>query len=150
LGEAMRWIEGRCLSYGTTVPYLLALDLLRSLCGIAETDTREAIAEKLCSTLQEVGMDPEHDAALLLHLLGIEAGNGIPGRSSPETVKAQVFATLRQVLIESSRSRPLVLLVEDLHWIDKVSDEFLAFLAESVGGARILLLSTYRPGYGPP
>ena len=150
LGEAMRWVEGRCLSYGTTVPYLLVLDLLRGICGIVETDTPEVIAEKLSSALRAVGMEPDDDAPPLLHLLGIEDGGDSPARSSPEAVKAKAFPILSQLIVGSSRSRPLVLLLEDLHWIDKVSHEFLASLAGSIGGARILLLATYRPGYRPP
>jgi len=103
LGEAMRWVEGRCLSYGTTVPYLLVLDLLRGICGIVETDTPEVIAEKLSLALREVGMEPEDDGALLLHLLGIEAGGDASARSSPEAVKAKAFAILSQLIVGSSR-----------------------------------------------
>ena len=150
LGEATTWVEGQCLSYATAIPYLLVLDLLRGRCGIVETDTPEIIADKLRSALHEAGMDCDHDAPLLLHLLGIGPGGDTTALSNPETVKAKAFEILRQLFINSSRSIPLVLLLEDLHWIDKVSDEFLAFLAESVGSARILLLATYRPGYRPP
>ena len=150
LGEAMIWIEGRCLSYGTSVPYLLVLDLLRGLCRIGDTDMPGIVEEKLRSALGQVGMDPERDAPLLLHLLGIEAGGNALAVSSPEAVKAKAFQLLCQLFVNSSRPRPLVLMLEDLHWIDEVSDEFLAFLAESVGGARILLLATYRPGYRSP
>jgi predicted ATPase len=46
--------------------------------------------------------------------------------------------------------RPLVLVLEDLHWVDRISEEFLGFLAENIGDARILMLATYRPGYRPP
>src|SRR5713101_3839047 len=53
------WVEGRCVSYGTAIPYWLLLDLLRSNCGIVETDTQEAITERVRSRLLEVGMDSE-------------------------------------------------------------------------------------------
>ena len=49
-----------------------------------------------------------------------------------------------------SLERPLVLVLEDLHWVDKISEEFLGFLAENIGETRILMLATYRPGYRPP
>ena len=73
------WVEGRCLSYGTAIPYLLALDLLRSNCGIVETDPPEAIAEKVRSGLREVGMDPDQDGPVLLHLLGIKGTGRLAG-----------------------------------------------------------------------
>src|SRR6516162_9292017 len=70
------WVEGRCLSYGTQIPYLLALDLLRSNWGIGEADTPEAITDKVHLGLQAVGMDPDQDGAVLLHLLEIKNGDG--------------------------------------------------------------------------
>src|SRR5262249_9792818 len=74
--ESATWVEGRCLSYGTSIPYLLVIDLLRSNCGIVETDTPEAIAEKVRSGLSEVGLDPDQDGPVLLHLLGIDTAAG--------------------------------------------------------------------------
>ena len=144
------WVEGRCVSYGTAIPYWLLLDLLRSNCGIVETDTPEAIIEKVRSGLQEVGMDPEQDSPVLLHLLGVREIDGSPALSNPEAVKAKAFEVFRQLSIKGSRSRPLVLVLEDLHWVDKISEEFLGFLAENAPDARILMLATYRPGIPSP
>ena len=69
---------------------------------------------------------------------------------SPETIKTRTFDTLRQMSLRGSRQRPLLLEVEDLHWIDKTSEDYLMSLVESLVGAPILLLGTYRPGYRPP
>jgi class 3 adenylate cyclase/tetratricopeptide (TPR) repeat protein len=144
------WLEGRCLSYGTAIPYLPILDLLRSNCGIAETDSREAIAEKVCSGLTRVEMDPEQDGPVLFHLLGIKDLSGSPALSNPEAVKAMTFEIFRKIIVKLSLERPLVLLLEDLHWIDKISEELLGFLAENVPNARLFILASYRPGYRPP
>jgi class 3 adenylate cyclase/tetratricopeptide (TPR) repeat protein len=148
--ERVTWIEGRCVSYGTAIPYLLLLDLLRSNCGILETDTPEAIIEKVRSGLERVGMDPDQDSPVLLHLLGVKDAGAAPALSNPEAVKAKTFEIFRQVSIKLSLERPLVLVLEDLHWVDKISEEFLGFLAENIAEARILVLATYRPGYRPP
>jgi class 3 adenylate cyclase/tetratricopeptide (TPR) repeat protein len=144
------WVEGRCVSYGTAIPYWLLLDLLRSNCGIIETDTPEIITEKVRLALQELGMDAEQDGAILLHLLGIKDLGGSPTLLNPEAVKAKAFEIFRQINISASLKRALVLVLEDLHWVDKISEEFLGFLAENAPDARILLLGTYRPGYRPP
>lgn len=150
LGEGrMTWVEGRCLSYGAGIPYWLALDVLRGNCGILETDTPDAITEKIRSGLEEVGMDAAEHASILLHLLEVKDAANEPALSNPEVVKRKAFETLRQLSLNASRQRPLVLVLEDLHWIDAISDEFLGVLAESVRDARILLLATYRPGYRP-
>ena len=144
------WIEGRCVSYGTAIPYWLLLDLLRSNCGIVETDTPVAIIDKVRSGLQEVRMDPEQDAPVLQHLLGVDDLGGSPALSNPEAVKAKAFEIFQQISVKGSRLRPIVLVLEDLHWVDKISEEFVGFLAENAPGARILMLATYRPGYRPP
>jgi class 3 adenylate cyclase/tetratricopeptide (TPR) repeat protein len=144
------WVEGRCLSYGTAIPYLLALDLLRSNCGIAETDAPDIVAEKVYASLGEVGMDPDEEGPVLLHLLEVKDVADSPTLSNPEAVKSKAFETLRQLTVKRSVQRPLILILEDLHWVDKISEEFLGFLAESVRDARVLLLATYRPGYRPP
>jgi class 3 adenylate cyclase len=149
LGDGrVTWVEGRCVSYGAAIPYWLVLDLLRSHCGIIETDTPEAITRKVRSALEEVGM-PDEDSSVLLHLLGIKDAGSVPAPSNPEAVKAKTFEVLRQLWINGSRRRPLVLVLEDLHWVNKTSEELLGFLAQNIPGARILMLATYRPGYRP-
>src|SRR6516162_3246218 len=148
--ESVTWVEGRCLSYGTSIPYLLVIDLLRGYCGIVEADTPDAIAEKVRSSLFEVGLDPDQDGPVLLHLLGIKDIAGSPAPSNPEAVRAKIFEVFRRLSIGGSRRRPLILVLEDLHWVDKVSEELLGVLAEDVSGAPIFLLAAYRPGYQPP
>jgi class 3 adenylate cyclase/tetratricopeptide (TPR) repeat protein len=144
------WVEARCLSYGTAIPYLLVLDLLRSNCGILETDEPDAVVEKVRASLREVGMDPDQDGPVLFHLLEIKDLTGLPILSNPEAVKDKAFETLRKLAVKGSQQRPLILVIEDLHWVDKISEELLGFLVENVRDVRVLLLATYRPGYRPP
>jgi predicted ATPase len=80
----------------------------------------------------------------------VQAGTEGLAMLSPETIKTRTFDTLRQMSLRGSRQRPLIFEVEDLHWIDKTSEDYLMSLMESLAGAPILLLGTYRPGYRPP
>ncbi len=105
---------------------------------------------KVRSGLERIGIDPDQDSPVLLHLLGVKDAETAPVLANPEAVKAKTFDIFRQVAIKLSLERPLVLVLEDLHWVDKISEEFLGFLAENTGDARILMLATYRPGYRPP
>jgi class 3 adenylate cyclase len=100
--ERVSWIEGRCVSYGTAIPYWLLLDLLRSHCAMIETDTPEIISEKVRQALRELEMDAEQDSPILLHLLGIKDLGGSSGSLNPEAVKAKAFEILRQVSIKGS------------------------------------------------
>jgi tetratricopeptide (TPR) repeat protein len=149
-GGRVNWVEGRCVSYGTAIPYWLLLDLLRSNCGIIETDPQDAIINKVRSRLQAVGMALDEDGPVLLHLLGISDVGDVPALTNPEASKTKAFATLYRLCEQASEQRPLVLAIEDLHWIDQISEEFLGFLAEKAADRRILILATYRPEYSPP
>jgi class 3 adenylate cyclase len=149
VGEEATWLEGRCLSYGSTIPYLPFLDLLRGVCSIAGTDAPERAAEKVRATLQTLGIDPGERAALLLRLLGLEEPDETVRALGGEVLAARTLDTLRQVWLRSSRRRPLVLVVEDVHWIDPASETCLAGLAEALGRASVLLVTSYRPGYRP-
>ena len=145
--RSLTCLEGRCLSYGSSIPYLPVLDVLRQNCGITETDSPETIAQKVEWSLREVDMDPAEVAPYLLHLLGIKEGTGSLASLSPEVVQARSFDALRQMMFKGSRRRPLVILVEDLQWIDRTSEAYAASLAESIASSRVLMVLTYRPGY---
>jgi class 3 adenylate cyclase/DNA-binding winged helix-turn-helix (wHTH) protein/predicted ATPase len=150
LGERrLTYRAGRCFSYGSTMPYLPVLDLLRHHCGITDTDSPQDITAKIHRGLQEVGMGPEMWAPVLLHLLGLEEGTNPLAALSPEARKARILTAFTQMCLNGSRQLPLILEVEDLHWIDPSSDECLAALVERMAGAPLLVLVTYRPGYRP-
>ena len=149
LGDGATWLEGRCLSYGVAIPYLPVLDLLRGACGIAELDSPERAADKVRATLQALGLDPGERAPYLLHLLGLKEPDEAVRALGGDVLMARTLDTLRQVWLRSTRRRPLVLAVEDLHWIDPASETCLVALAEMLAGASLLLIATYRPGYRP-
>jgi class 3 adenylate cyclase/predicted ATPase len=143
-------LEGRCLSYGSTIPYHPIVDLLRNNCALTENESPEHIAEKIHVALQEVGMDPEESAPYLLQLLGVKEGTESIAVLTPEAIRTHTFDTLKQMSLKGSQQRPLIIEIEDLHWIDHTSQEYLAAFVESLPGAAVLLLTTYRPGYRPP
>ena len=118
LAHGVAYLEGRCLSYGSAMPYLPVLDWLRAHCGITPADSDDAITAKVCGRLQAVGLEPDMEAPYLLHLLGVEAATVQVAGSSPDALKAHTLATLRQLWLKSSQQHPLILAVEDLHWSD--------------------------------
>ncbi len=143
------YLEGRCLSYGSASPYHPILDVLRHNCGITDTDSPETITEKVQLSLQEVGLDAEESAPYLLQVLGLKDGTEPIAMLTPEAVRTRTFETLRQMSLNGAQRRPLIFEVEDLHWVDKTSEDYMATLVESLAGVPILLLTTYRPGYQP-
>jgi class 3 adenylate cyclase/tetratricopeptide (TPR) repeat protein/DNA-binding XRE family transcriptional regulator len=149
-GRQITYLEGRCLSFGGSVPYLPIVDVVRANCGIVETDPPEVVVQKVRFGLQEVGLNADRHAPYVLHLLGLGEGVTVLSQLSAEAVKSRMFETLRTWSLHGSRRRPLIIAVEDLHWVDRSSEEYLASLAECLAGAPILLMCTWRPGYRPP
>jgi predicted ATPase len=148
--KRVTYLEGRCLSYGSSIPYHPLIDILRHNCDIIETDSPETINEKVRFALHEVGMDSEESAPYLLQLLGVKAGTEPMVVLTPEAIRTRTFETLKQMSLQGSQQRPLIFEIEDLHWIDHTSQDYLASFVESLPGAAILILTTYRPGYRPP
>jgi transcriptional regulator with AAA-type ATPase domain/tetratricopeptide (TPR) repeat protein len=147
-GKPVGYLEGRCVSYGAAEPYLPVLDLVKTACGVTDADPPDVVRARVQVALREVGLDPEEAGPYLLHLLGLAEPR--VDALEPDAIKARIFETLRQVWVRRSRQLPLVVVVEDLHWIDTISEEFFAALAEILPGSRIFLVSTYRAGYRPP
>jgi predicted ATPase len=132
------------------MPYLPVLDLLRAYRSITPSDTTMALTEKVRHGLQTAGLDPDEQEPYLLPLLGVHTSMDRLAGLSPERCRARTFTMLRQLLLPIPASHPLVLAVENLHWIDPTPEAFLAALIEGLAGEQCLVLTTYRPGYRPP
>jgi len=143
-------IEGHCLSYGSTIPYLPVLDLIRAVCRITEADDATAAIEKIRHTLGQAGMEPGKVGPYLVDLLGYKDGTDGLDLVPPDTVKAGISETLRQITLGASHRQPLLVVIEDLHWIDQASEELVASMVDGLPGAAVLFVVTYRPGYEPP
>ena len=148
--DRVTYLVGRCLSYGSTIPYLPVLDILRRNFRLAGSDSQEALSFKVRAGLRAIGIESDEGADYILHLLGVKAAGERLAALSPEALKARTLDTLRQMILASSRERPIVFVFEDLHWIDRTSEEYVASLVESLQFTPVLFLATYRPGYRPP
>ncbi|MFL6261286.1 MAG: adenylate/guanylate cyclase domain-containing protein [Thermoanaerobaculia bacterium] len=144
------FLAGRCISYASGVPYLPILYMLRNEWGIAEADDPSTVAAKVAASLERAGMDAAESLPYLLQLLGIHEGTEKLAELSPQALQARTFRILRQLILGAGQGNLVVLEIEDLHWVDKTSEDFLAFLVEGLVAARMLLLLTYRSGYRPP
>src|SRR5499425_1715482 len=147
--QPVTYLEGRCLSYASSVPFLPVLEILRQNFGIAEAHGPESIVEKVNAGLAAVGLEPEEWSAYLLQLLGVKEGTERLAGLSPEAIKSRTLEAMRRLSLRGSRLRPIVFVVEDLHWIDKSSEEVVASMVQGLAGSPVLFHATYRPGYRP-
>ena len=146
-GEGVTWLEGHCVAYGQATPYLPVLEILRANFQIEEGDNPLQIREKLRQGLRQLDPALEGIRSFLGELLGVAGEDENLKYLDPKDKRQKTFQAIRALTGAGSQRRPLVAILEDLHWIDKTSEDYLAFLIESLPGMAHLLLTTHRPGY---
>jgi tetratricopeptide (TPR) repeat protein len=143
------YLLARCVSYGSTIPYLPVVDVVRSVFGLSDGDDFDTVEAKLGRGVRATGLEPSTCVPYLLHLLGWRAAFESLADVSPEAVRMRSLDTLWALLGAASRARLTVCAIEDLQWIDPSSEEVLFRLIERLEGSSLLVLATYRPGYQP-
>jgi class 3 adenylate cyclase len=141
--------DGRCRPYGAAIAYLPLFELVRNACGIAADDAADLAGTKIERKIKALELDVSL-AHYLRHAFGLPTGDPGVAALDPVALRARTFEALRGLLVAEAGHRPLIVLIEDLHWIDRTSEEFLAGFVDELASVPIMLLVTYRPGYSPP
>ena len=145
--EYITFLEGKCLSYSKGMPYHPIIDILKSNFDILEKDKDIEIRDKVKRGLKLIGADEASTLPYLLEVLSVK-DSGIDRISmSPEARKYRIIEALKIIVQKGSEIRPLIMAIEDLHWIDKISEDVLKNLLEIIPGAKLLLIFTYRPEF---
>jgi class 3 adenylate cyclase/tetratricopeptide (TPR) repeat protein len=138
-------LETTCVAYGRPIPYRPILELVRKYLGLLEEMTEDEIRWRADKALLMLGIEGEEPTLLLGHFLGAPAPETFINRIGGGQLKERTFAVLRDLLVRASEATPLVLIVENVHWIDPTSEEFLVQLASHIRTQRIMLLLSTRP-----
>jgi tetratricopeptide (TPR) repeat protein len=142
-------LEGRCVSYAATSPYAAVADVLRRAWALDTADGPTVAVDCVDTALRRLTLDLKALGPYLLAVLAIETAPAL-AVLSPEALRERTFDALRQVLQAHARTSPLVLLLEDLHWMDRTSDAFLGTFVETLPGVACLAIITTRPGHPVP
>lgn len=145
--DEVLWLDGRCSPYGSTQAYLPILEVLRQHLRLDANAQGDDLRRQIAAGVTALGPGLEMAIPYILHVLEVEADTSLPSNLAPEALKQRTFEALRLLLCDSAGPRPLVLAIEDLHWSDHTSVEWLTSLLEHMAGARILLVCTYRPDF---
>ena len=147
VNEDVTFLEGKCLSYGRGMAYYPFIDLLKSSFNIHMEDDDSKIREKVRTGLNLMNLDEASTLPYCLELLSV-AETGLEQISmSPEEKKERIIEALKGIVFKSSGIRSLIMAIEDLHWIDKASEEVLKNIMESIPGFNVFLIFTYRPQF---
>ncbi|MBU0545203.1 MAG: AAA family ATPase [Proteobacteria bacterium] len=145
--EDVTFLEGRCLSYSRSAAYHPIVDILKANFEIQDNDTGQQIRQKVINFLKIIQVDEPSTLPYLLELLSVKKSGIEKMQMSPEARKDRTLESLKKITLKGSELRPLIMAVEDLHWMDRSSEDALKQLLESISGSRIFLIFTYRPEF---
>ncbi len=140
-------LEAYSVSHGKASPYLPLIELLKHYFEITVEDDERKRREKVNGKVLTLDRSLEDILPYLFALLGIEEPLSALPQMDPQIRRRRTFEALKRLFLRESLNQPLMLIFEDLHWIDSETQGFLDVLSESIASARILLLVNYRPEY---
>src|SRR6185295_9404798 len=138
-------VESGSVSYGKATPYLPVIDLLKAYFKIQDRDSQRDIREKVTGKLLTLDKSLEPTLLAFLALLDVTVEDDQWQNLDPPQRRQQTLDAVKRLLLHESQVQPLVLVFEDLHWIDSETHAVLDGLVESLPTARMLLLVNYRP-----
>ncbi len=141
--------EGKCLSYGRGMAYHPLIEILKSSFEIREGDEEPEVKKKVKEGLKNLEIEEGAYLPFLLELLSVKDSGIEKFQMSPDARKDRIMEAFKRILLKLASARPLVIAFEDLHWMDKSSQETLQSFLEMIPGARILAIFTYRPEFVP-
>lgn len=151
LGDGATVLNGWCSPYAQTTALHPLVAPFEQLLGFARGDDAARRGQQLASRLAKLELDSGEATALLASFFGLPRPSGSAGAAlSPQKQLEHTLHLLVDLLVESARSRPVVLVLEDLHWSDPSTFQFLELLVAAAGTTRLLAMLTFRPVFEPP
>jgi class 3 adenylate cyclase len=145
--KGLQVLEGSAVAHGKNIPLLPILQAFRGYYGIVEQDDDRTVREKIAGRL--LLLDPgfaEH-LPVQFEFFGVPDPERPVPVMDPEAKQSQIFTVMRRVIQGTGPDDLIVTLIEDLHWMDPVSETFLEQLVDAVSGSNFLLLVNFRPEY---
>ena len=147
--QGIRVYEGRVLAHAKATPFQPILELLRDVFGIRNKDSVEVSRRRVIGGFAPISSS-EQALLLLLEFLGLADPARPAPKLDPRALKVQLLDVVRTLVHSAPRDPATVVLIEDLHWVDAASQEFIEALADAVAGTATLLVVNFRPGFAAP
>jgi class 3 adenylate cyclase/tetratricopeptide (TPR) repeat protein len=141
------YFEGRCLHYGDSMVYLPIVEIMRSYFDIKDGDREFVVKKRIDTKVLQLDKGLKNIILPIQELLSVKVQDEAYLQVDPEQRKIWIFEAVRDLLVRESQNKTVVIAIEDLHWIDKTSEEFLSYLIDWLADVKILLILLYRPEY---
>jgi class 3 adenylate cyclase len=147
LPSACEVLEAYSVSHGKASAWLPVLELLRGYFGIQDADEQATRREKVHTALEALDPALSETRPYIFALLGLQDAPDPLAQMNPQVKRQRTLEAIKGIILRESLSQPIVVIFEDLHWIDNETQSLLDLLADSVADSRVLLLVNYRPEY---
>jgi class 3 adenylate cyclase/tetratricopeptide (TPR) repeat protein len=141
------WLDGYCRSYDFVPPYQPFLDILKLSFGIKPGEGQASSKKKMLEKLKSLANSYEEILAPLHEMLALTVEDQGYLALSFQEKRKRIFNAVQSILVGETQEKPLIVILEDLHWIDRTSEELLTYLVERISDSRVLLILLYRPEY---
>ncbi|PQP35460.1 guanylate cyclase [Desulfobacteraceae bacterium SEEP-SAG9] len=147
ISEEATILTGACIHYGRSINFLPVIDVVRAAFGIKEGMSEQEAGQRIEEIAAEglASMIPFY-----CNLLSLKTDDPKFNALDPEGRKFGTFEAVKDLLVNLSEEKPLVVFLEDIHWMDKISEEFFNFFTHSIHGLPIMMIAAYRPEGEPP
>ena len=145
--ECRTWLEANCSSIGQSRPYAPILDMLRATLRIDEQDSPTQVETKVRNGVYALDPALEKHVPFLRELFSLPGEDQAVRHLDLQLKRRLTFEALRAFSVAGAATGPIVLVYEDLQWIDKASEDFLVSFVQSMAELPVLLVTTHRPGY---
>ena len=145
--QGWRVLESASVSYGKATPYFPVVDLLKRYVHLEDADDPRTVRAKVTGQVLTLDETLQETIPALLWLLDVLPDDSPFRTLEPPQRRQRALEALKRVLLHENQVQPLLLVFEDLHWIDAETQALLDSLIESLPTARLLLLVNYRPEY---
>ncbi|HYL58835.1 MAG TPA: AAA family ATPase [Candidatus Acidoferrales bacterium] len=140
-------LETLSVSHGQASAYLPLIDLLKNYFEITSDDDARRRRERITGKILTLDRALEDTLPYILTLLEVAENDDQLARMDPEIKRRRTLDAIKRLLLRESLHQPLIVVFEDLHWVDEGSRVLLNLLADSIGTARVLMLVNYRPEF---
>ena len=150
LGDGVEVFQAQGQAHGKSIPFMPILQMLRAFFGIGDNDPEQLAREKIAGRALLLDSAFAEDLPLLFDFLGVPDPDRPVPQMSPEARQRALAEVLCRLVGNPARRKALVLVFEDLHWVDDGSQTMLQGLIDGFAGTKTLVLANYRPEYTPP
>ncbi|MCI0529848.1 MAG: AAA family ATPase, partial [Nitrospira sp.] len=131
-------VEGSCFTYGEVISYFPILEVVKALVGLKGAESESEARDRIAEYLAELNLEASAIAPYVHNLLSLKVEDEVFPKLTEQLIRQRTVEALRTLILAEAQQQPLVMILEDVHWIDKASEEVLTAVVEVMEGSPLM------------